>query len=267
MEEERHVPNPYLWGMRVDVNPTLLDGLEIGMFRMMQLGGEGRSEKFSFWADAFLSQDNVGANTGKDPATEPGNQLAGIDIRWTLWEAPFAIYGQVVGEDEDKFLPNCLMFQYGIEGWHDLSDGTARIFIEYTDLTSTWWTDDARTHNISYGHHIYNDGYRYHGRPVGHWADTDSKVVSAGAFLQFDSGVGWGSILRTGDLNEDGLGNNSVSNGVASDYFALEVFNDRSYPDLNLDVHTALGWEEIDVTNSSKSENGLIFSLSLSKTF
>jgi hypothetical protein len=267
MEEERHVPNPYLWGMRVDVNPTLLDGLEIGMFRMMQLGGKGRSEKFSFWADAFLSQDNTGANTGKDRATEPGNQLAGIDIRWRPWEAPFAIYGQVVGEDEDKFLPNCLMFQYGIEGWHDLSDGTARIFIEYTDLTSTWWTDDARTHNISYGHHIYNDGYRYHGRPVGHWADTDSKVVSAGAFLQFDSGVGWGSILRTGDLNEDGSGNNSVSNGVASDYFALEVFNDRSYPDLNLDVHTALGWEEIDVTNSSKSENGLIFSLSLSKTF
>ncbi|MBT5717414.1 MAG: hypothetical protein HOI70_10925, partial [Opitutae bacterium] len=134
MEEERHVPNPYLWGMRVDVNPTLLDGLEIGMFRMMQLGGKGRSEKFSFWADAFLSQDNTGANTGKDPATEPGNQLAGIDIRWRPWEAPFAIYGQVVGEDEDKFLPNCLMFQYGIEGWRDLSDGTARIFIEYTDL-------------------------------------------------------------------------------------------------------------------------------------
>jgi hypothetical protein len=42
MEEERTVPNPYLWGIRVDVNPTILDGLEIGMFRMMQLGGEGR---------------------------------------------------------------------------------------------------------------------------------------------------------------------------------------------------------------------------------
>ena len=163
------------------------------------------------------------------------------------------VYGQVVGEDEDKFLPNCLMFQYGVEGWRNFSNGTARIFIEYVDLTSTWWTDDPRTHNISYGHHIYSDGYRYQGRPVGHWADTDSKIISLGGFLQFDSGIGWGSILRTGDLNEDGSGNNSVSNGIASDYFAMEVFNSRSYGNLNLDVQTSFGWEEVEVQSSSLS--------------
>ena len=72
--------------------------------------------RFSTWVDAFLSQDNYGANTGNnDPSKEPGNQLAGIDLRWRVLDAPLAIYGQVVGEDEDKFLPNCLMFQYGVE--------------------------------------------------------------------------------------------------------------------------------------------------------
>ena len=267
MEEERTVPNPYLWGIRIDVNPTILDGLEVGMFRMMQLGGEGRPEGLSTWVDAFLSQDNVGANTGKDPATEPGNQLAGLDIRWRPWEAPFAIYGQVVGEDEDKFLPNCLMFQYGVEGWRNFSNGTGRVFVEYVDLTSTWWTDDPRTHNISYGHHIYSDGYRYQGRPVGHWADTDSKIISLGGFLQFDSGIGWGSILRTGELNEDGSGNNSVSNGMASDYFAMEVFNSRSYDNLNLDVQTSFGWEEVEVQSSSSSESGITFSATVTKLF
>ena len=268
MEEERTVPNPYLWGMRVDLNPTILDGLEIGLFRMMQLGGDGRPEGFSTWVDAFLSQDNVGANTGNNNRSlEPGNQLAGLDIRWKPWDAPFALYGQMVGEDEDKFLPNCLMFQYGVEIWRTFPIGTGRVFLEYADLTSTWWTDDPRTHNISYGHHIYSDGYRHQGRPVGHWADTDSKIISLGGYFQNNSGVGWGSILRTGDLNEDGTGNNSVSHGVASDYLAIEVFNSRSYANLNLDVYTALGWEEVEFSSGSASENGLTFSLSLTKLF
>ena len=35
----------------------------------------------------------------------------------------------------------------------------------------------------------------------------------------------------------DGLGNNSVSNGVTSEYFAIEVFNSRSYGNLNLEFY------------------------------
>ena len=257
MEEERTIPNPYLWGIRVDFNPTLLDGLEIGLFRMMQLGGEGRPEGFSTWVDAFLSQDNVGANTGKDPAKEPGNQLAGLDIRWRFPDIPVALYGQVVGEDEDKFLPNSLMFQYGIETWMSLSSGTARFFVEYVDLTSYWWTDDPRTHNITYGHHMYNDGYRYHGRPVGHWADADSKIISLGVTIQSDAGIGWSSIIRTGDLNEDGVGDNSVSNGIATDYFSINFLNFRSYG--NLQIQSELGWEKLN--------DGVTFSFSVSKNF
>jgi hypothetical protein len=88
-----------------------------------------------------------------------------------------------------------------------------------------------------------------------------------GGYFQNNSGVGWGSILRTGDLNEDGTGNNSVSHGVASDYLAIEVFNSRSYANLNLDVYTALGWEEVEFSSGSASENGLTFSLSLTKLF
>ena len=268
MEKERTVPNPYIWGLRADFTPTILDGLEIGLFRIMQLGGEGRPESFSTWIDAFLSQDNYGANTGNnDRLNEPGNQLAGLDFRWRPLDSPFAIYGQVVGEDEDKFLPNCLMFQYGIEGWHNFSNGTARIFVEYADLTSTWWTDDPRRYNITYNHHIYSDGYRYKGRSVGHWADTDSKILSVGGLFQSDSSIAWGTTLRSGDLNDDGSGNNSVSNGVASDYFAIEIFNSRSYDNSSLLVQTSFGWEEIEVKSSSSSENGLIFSATVTKTF
>ena len=77
MEKERTIPNPYLWGIRVELLPTILDGLEVGLFRMMQLGGDGRPEGLSTWVDAFLSQDNVGANSKyQDKSKEPGNQLA-----------------------------------------------------------------------------------------------------------------------------------------------------------------------------------------------
>ena len=62
MEEERHIPNPYLWGMRGDLNPTILGGLEVGFFRMIQLGGKGRPLGFNTFVDAFLSEDNYGAN-------------------------------------------------------------------------------------------------------------------------------------------------------------------------------------------------------------
>ena len=85
--------------------------LSLVFFRVIQLGGKGRPEGLSTFVDAFLSQDNYGANTGNnDRSKEPGNQLAGIDIRWRPFDAQFAVYGQVVGEDEDKFLPNALMF-------------------------------------------------------------------------------------------------------------------------------------------------------------
>jgi len=267
MEKERHVPEPYLWGMRVELAPTPVKGLEIGLFRMMQLGGEGRPEGLSAWVDALLSQDNTGANTGMDPAKEPGNQLAGLDLRWRPFDLPFALYAQVAGEDEDKFLPNALFFQYGVETWATLESSTLRLFAEYADLTSTWWTDDPRTNNITYGHHIYNDGFRYRGRPIGHWADQDSQIFSLGGILLSDDGIGWGGTLRTGKLNEDGVGSSSVSNGHSTDLSSLEVYNSRVYPDHNLEFRTSLGWESLKPDHSLLKNEGLTASLSLTRIF
>jgi hypothetical protein len=158
------------------------------------------------------------------------------------------------------------MFQYGIEAWTNLEDSTLRVFAEYADLTSYWWTDDPRTRNITYGHHIYNDGYRYRGRPIGHWADQDSLILSLGGVLQKDNGIGWGSILRTGNLNEDGSGQSSVSNGVSSDYFSIDVFNSRKYPAYGLSVNTSFGWESLKPAGG-KTDDGLAGYLTLTRAF
>ena len=268
MEEERTVANPYLWGMRGEVKPTTLGGLDVGFFRVIQLGGDGRPQGFGTWLDAFLSQDNYGANTGNnDRSKEPGNQLAGIDLRWQVFDAPIAFYGQLVGEDEDKFLPNCIMFQYGAEGWLKLDNSTLRIFAEYADLTSYWWTNDPRTRNISYGHHIYNDGYRYRGRPIGHWADQDSQILSFGGLFLHGNGIGWGSTLRSGKLNEDGSGSNSVSNGVITDYLSINFFNSRFYSQFDTSVFTSIGWESLANQTLDTKDVGLSAFLSISRLF
>lgn len=281
MEDERDpaidYPNHYLWGMRGEIRPILVDGLEIGFFRTLQLGGDGRDVRFKSFVDAFLSQDNFGANTGRtDRSKEPGNQLAGIDLRWKVLDAPIALYGQVMGEDEDNFLPNCLAFQYGVEGWKNMGESTLRIFAEYADLTSYWWTGDPRTRNIIYGHHIYGEGYRYRGRPIGHWADQDSQIVSLGGLLQRADGIGWGATLRSGELNagplrnspphDGGLGGNSVSDQVTTEYFSFEAFNSRHYQNYDLSVHTSIGWESLDVVNGIK-DDGITGFVSMMRSF
>ena len=266
MEKERTVPNPYLWGMRVEFAPAVVKGLEVGLFRVMQLGGDGYPSNFNIWVDAFLSQDNFHSNQ-QGKATEPGNQLAGFDVRWKVLDLPIALFYQVAGEDEDGFLPEALFFQYGIEGWAVLSNSTLRVFVEYVDLTSYRRNGDPNTRNVTYNHSRYQDGYRYKGRPVGHWADTDSQILSLGGLFQYNSGIGWGGVFRSGHLNEDNSGNNSVSNGASSDYVSIEVFNNRSYPRLDLEVQTSLGWEDIKFSSSPNSESGLTFSASLTKLF
>jgi len=271
LEKERTIPNPYLWGMRGEFRPTLVDGLEIGFFRMMQLGGKGRPEGFSTWVDSFLGQDNYGGQSKhQDKSKEPGNQLAGIDVRWKALDLPIAFYGQVVGEDEDNFLPNALMFQYGVEAWKRLSQSTIRVFAEYVDLTTIWWSDPDYSHNpaynVSYGHTIYQDGYRFKGRPIGHWSDQDSRIITAGCILQRVDGVGWGTTLKIGELNSDASGGSSISNKVSSDYFSMDVFNSRYYPSYDLAVYSSIGWESIAQQSSTKNRS-VTGSLMLTKKF
>ena len=159
-----------------------------------------------------------------------------------------------------------MFFQYGIEIWKDWNDATIRLFAEYVDLTSYWWTGDPKTRNVTYSHGRYRDGFRYRGRPVGHWSDTDSQILSIGGLLQRKDGIGWGATIRTGDLNVDGGGLSSVSNGVTTDYFSIDIFNARQYPQQGLSAYTSISWESLDVTGGSK-DDGLSAFLSLTRTF
>ena len=94
LEEDRPIPNPVLFGMRLATRPSRY--LEVGFSRSMIYGGEGHDSGLSAWWDAFK-----GRNTN-DPSEEGlVNQIAGIDVTLTLPFAfqPVQAYVEMAGED------------------------------------------------------------------------------------------------------------------------------------------------------------------------
>jgi hypothetical protein len=68
-------------------------------------------------------------------------------------------------------------------------------FLEWTDST-------AKLAGVAYNHHIYIDGYRYRGRPLGHWADGDAAVWTLGGLWRDLAGGQALAVLRYGSLND-----------------------------------------------------------------
>lgn len=202
MEEDRVIPNAQFFGMRFSFRP--IQSLEIGLSRSAQWCGDGRPcDLDTFW-DLFLGRDNQGSD-GNTPETEPGNQLAGFDLRWSnLWfRQPAAIYVQGIAEDEAGGFPSRYMALVGIE-----TSGVIRNRWSYR-----WYAELAGTScdyvksdiwNCAYNHGIYETGYRYHGRAVGHGADNDAELVSTGFVLVNNESASWHAALRVGDLNRGG---------------------------------------------------------------
>ena len=210
LESERFIPDPYLLTARLTVRP--LEGLEIGFSRTAQWGGDGRPQDLKSLVDLALGDDNVGAT---DPgADEPGNQLGGVDFRWRspLGELPYAIYGQVIGEDEAGGLPSRSFGMAGVETWGRLEslEANVRLRLEAADTAVEFYQDDVG-YNTAYNHHIYRDGYRFHRRSLGHSMDNDGRMVGLGATVLTDAGRNWHAWVKRAELNRDGAGLNTVS--------------------------------------------------------
>ena len=104
---------PALIGMRLQLQPV--DGLQLGLSRTLQWGGRGRDESARSLLHGLLGMDNKGTS-GITTENEPGNQLGGFDWRWQ-WpgERGYAFYGQLIGEDENGYLPSAYIVQAGLE--------------------------------------------------------------------------------------------------------------------------------------------------------
>ncbi|MCH8160243.1 MAG: capsule assembly Wzi family protein [Proteobacteria bacterium] len=202
LEEERFVPNARFFGLRFNFRPV--PSLEIGISRTAQWCGDGRPCDFDTFKNLFLGKDNVG-DAGTTPENEPGNQLAGFDMRWTnMWFGrPLSIYTQFTGEDEAGGFPSRYLAQFGLDTSGYIKDRWSyRWYAELAGTSCDFVKDDI--FNCAYNHGIYETGYRYEGQVIGHHADNDARIVSTGLVLVNGDDSRWHALIRFGDLNRGG---------------------------------------------------------------
>jgi len=252
-ESDRHVPNARFFGMRFNFKP--IPSLEIGLSRTAQWCGDGRPCGFDTFIDLLLGKDNVG-DDGIDLTNEPGNQLAGIDIRWaaTVFNKPIAVYGQFIGEDEAGGFPSRYLGQLGLETSGMLGTRWSyRWFGEFAG-TSCDFYKSTEIFNCAYNHGIYETGYRYRGRVVGHAYDNDARIISTGLMLLDDQETQWHALIRYGALNRGGVPDvhNSLT-PTRQDVASIDLSHSRLFRYGQIEV--GLGLERTDDELSGETRN------------
>jgi hypothetical protein len=165
LEDDRAVPHPLLWGLRVNIKPNPY--LDVGLQRTALFGGEGRPENLKTFLRSFTGKGESEADV------EAGDQRAGIDITLTFPFArqPFQVYAEAAGEDEAGALPQKWAYLAGI-----YLPQIGRL--ECLELRMEYAGNHVKNHpDVWYNHHIYLSGYTYKGRVIGHHMGTDSKDI------------------------------------------------------------------------------------------
>ena len=227
MGNDREVPDALLAGIRLGFEP--IKNLEIGLSRTMQLCGQNRPCGFNIWTRALIAVGDLDNGAGDQ---EPGNQLASIDLSYSinLNNKTLKFYIEGTAEDE-SFLP----YQYSrligstiVTPIGDKGDNLA-INIELSDSgnVKAWFFGERRS-GIMYNHSIYRTGHRYDGRTLGHSLDNDSKLASISASITKSQGESYSIILRTANLNWDNTPRNIISNSRQS-YNSLELLASKKF--------------------------------------
>jgi hypothetical protein len=211
MDDERERDDPLFFGLRFASRP--LPGLELGVSRTAQWCGEGRPcNAEAFW-NLMVGRSNRGVNVPIDK--EPGNQLAGFDMRWSpaFWRVPAAFYAQWIGEDSRQGGPQIgsWLRQVGIEfagavgesGWRHRT---------YFEISETICREggigfSVRKYNCAYDHPLYMPGYRYQGRSVAHGMDGDGLALAFSTLLIDDAERSWQFALRRSEIKRGGQPN------------------------------------------------------------
>jgi hypothetical protein len=196
------LPNVRFFTARLNFKPR--PWLEFGLSRAAQWCGGDRACDWGTFTDMLSGQDNQ-VDDGSVSDAQPGNQLAGYDLRLrSPWLAlPLAFYTQWIGEDEAGGLPSKFMGLFGAEAWGGSGLGGWRLRAEYADTTCSFSRQQPEF-DCGYRSSIYPQGYSYRGRIIGHSLDNDSRMYSLAGLLTRTHGDVLSLNLRRVELNRDG---------------------------------------------------------------
>ena len=207
MDDKRTVKNALLWGFRLNFKP--LKNLEIGLSRLAQWGGDGRSQNLTTFWDVLTGRTNCGIDdlVCDESNPNPANQQAGYDFRYsnTLFSVPVSIYAQKFAEDGSadplKFLTKAEL-QMGFDANFNLFNMPTTAFIEYSDSLADCGVRD-NIGDCYYEHSSYATGMRYNGRTISNLYDNDAKTYVLGAYSQLSINTHLTHKLRYLQLNYD----------------------------------------------------------------
>ena len=242
LEKDRAIPNTKFFGMRFAFRP--LHSLEIGISRTALWCGEGRPCGLSTFGDMIIGNDNRSGNAS--PGDEPGDQLAGVDFRWSpIFGSPLGVYGQFIGEDEAGGFPSRFLAMGGIEfsGFVKHGSWSWRGYLELSGTTCDVLKNEI--HNCAYNHSIYQTGYRYRGHVIGHGIDNDANLLTLGVVLVNDNDTQWRALIRSGTLNDGGAPDpyNSLT-PTAQDISSIDLTYSRAFA-IGV-IEGSIGYEKLD---------------------
>ena len=256
LDDDRVIRNARLFGIRGSIRPPGT-GLEFGISRAAQWCGDSRPCSASTFFDLLVGNDNRGVNV--DPADEPGNQLGGFDLRWTLPKRiPAAVYMQWIGEDGrgGGGAIGAWLRQVGIEHWGSIAGMSHRTHFEVSDSSCReggFGFSDLKP-DCAYGHSIYRTGFRYRDRSMAHPGDGDTLSYSLGSTLVQSAGPVWNVSLRYMEINRVGSPNplNTLT-ATPQELLDLQVSHMR---DTRLGrFYAGLGYSRLDDLASSVSDS------------
>jgi hypothetical protein len=237
-------PHAKFFGMRSTWKPH--PRLELGLSRTAQWCGEGRPcDLGTFW-DLLTGNDN-----NQPLAQQPGNQMAGFDLRWSLPWAPVAVYMQAIGEDEANFMPSKYLGLFGAEAWGGWGERSWRAHVEYADTTCGFYNSSPQF-GCAYRNGIYTDGYQFRDRVIGHSIDGDSQQIAIGAMLVNGDGSNWEFAAQDARINRKGANRVQSVSSVAAKIRSADVYYRRML--LGGDLKLGIGYEEWD-SSSMKSND------------
>jgi hypothetical protein len=211
-EAESHdvaVPKVRFFAARANFKPR--PWLEFGLTRTAQMCGGERPCDWTTFGDMLVGNDNQ-VEDGGPAAAQPGNQMAGYDMRLrSPWRRlPLAFYTQWIGEDEAGGLPSKFIGLFGLESWGSTPLGGLRLRVEYTDTACNFMREQPE-YRCAYLNGLYPQGYAYRGRAIGSSMDNDGRMFTFAGVLTRASGAVLSVAVRKVELNRDG-GDHRISN-------------------------------------------------------
>lgn len=173
--EDVSVPaNPFFVGQRLTFHP--FQSLEIGLTRTAQWGGRGRPQSLHNFVN-LLTGTGVNADTQAQQGHDPGNEMAGYDLRARCPSGvACAGYLQLIGEDRAGVWPSRYLGLYGVELWS--GDGRHHLVAEYAETGCRAPVGRLQLRDCAYRNYAYPQGYTQGGRWLGAGIGPDSRVLS-----------------------------------------------------------------------------------------